>query len=233
MTSMPREKDALPNDSIPSNDATDGAAASNGGASQKDEMSAGNDTSKRPASDAEIAHKADEMTARAYERSRERIMERFADKEVARDIVTLAGMTEIYCADHHDDALRTPSDSEAVRAGVYPARKIPRLCPECAAHTAQGHGLRRPACDVSRPRDRSHPPPHPDASELNVERPVSLPHFTLVGVIMRTGPLTGFLRRRTRGTELLRPKRVDASPCPARERTCGEEYLEAKFLEPK
>ena len=145
MTRMPREKDALPNDGIPSNDATDGAAASNGGASQKDEMSAGNDTSKRPASDAEIARKADEMTARAYERSRERIMERFADKEVARDIVTLAGMTEIYCADHHDDALRTPYDSEAVRAGVYPARKIPRLCPECAAHTRYGE-VRRALC---------------------------------------------------------------------------------------
>ena len=129
MTSMPCEKDALPNDGILSDD----AAASNDG------------VPKRLASDAEIAHKADEMTARAYERSRDRIMERFADKEVARDIVTLAGMTEIYCADHHDDALRTPYDSEAVRAGVYPARKIPRLCPECAAHTRYGE-VRRALC---------------------------------------------------------------------------------------
>ena len=96
-------------------------------------------------SNVDAVRKSDEMTARAYERHRDRIMERFADKEVARDIVTLAGMTEIYCADHHDDALRTPFESEAVRVGVYPARKIPRLCPECAAHTRYGE-VRRALC---------------------------------------------------------------------------------------
>lgn len=114
-------------------------------AAQTEDSAPGPAAPDKPGFDVEAARKADEMTARAYERSRERIMERFADKEVARDIVTLAGMTEIYCADHHDDALRTPYESEAVRAGVYPARKIPRLCPECAAHTRYGE-VRRALC---------------------------------------------------------------------------------------
>lgn len=112
---------------------------------QPSDSSASQAPSEQPAFDAQAARRADEMTARAYERSRERIMARFEDKEVARDIVTLAGMTEIYCADHHDDSLRTPYESEAVRAGVYPAHKIPRLCPECAAHTRYGE-VRRALC---------------------------------------------------------------------------------------
>lgn len=112
---------------------------------QPSDSSASQAPSEQPTFDAQAARKADEMTARAYERSRERIMARFEDKEVARDIVTLAGMTEIYCADHHVDSLRTPYESEAVRAGVYPARKIPRLCPECAAHTRYGE-VRRALC---------------------------------------------------------------------------------------
>ncbi len=88
---------------------------------------------------------ADETIARVYECKREHILERFTHTDVARDIVTLGGMTEIYCADHHDDALRTPFTSEAVDAGVYPARKIPRLCPECAAHLRYGE-VRRALC---------------------------------------------------------------------------------------
>ncbi len=100
---------------------------------------------RRPEDDALAAQKADAMAARAYERQRDRIMERFAQKEVARDIVTLGGMTEIYCADHHDEALRTPFRSEAVAAGVYPDRKIPRLCPQCAAHLRYGE-VRRALC---------------------------------------------------------------------------------------
>lgn len=106
-----------------------------------------------PEDEAAIAQKADAMAARAWERQREKILGRLADKEVARDVATLAGMTEIYCADHHDAALREPFTSEAVSAGVYPARKIPRLCPECAAHLRYGEVRRalcrrepRPAC---------------------------------------------------------------------------------------
>ncbi len=92
-----------------------------------------------------IIQKADAMTARAYKHQREHIMERFAQRDVARDIVTLGGMTEIYCADHHDEALRVPFESEAVKAMVYPRRKIPRLCPECAAHLRYGE-VRRALC---------------------------------------------------------------------------------------
>lgn len=89
--------------------------------------------------------KTDAMVARAYERQRERILERFSQKDVARDIVTLGGMTEIYCADHHAAAARSPHESEAVAAGVYPTRKIPVLCPECSAHLRYGE-VRRALC---------------------------------------------------------------------------------------
>ena len=53
------------------------------------------------------------------------------------------GMTEIYCADHHDPSERVPFESEATKAGVYPTRKIPSLCPELRGASA----LRRnPPC---------------------------------------------------------------------------------------
>lgn len=91
---------------------------------------------------------ADELAERAYERLGGRIRARFADKAVARDIVTLAGMAEIYCADHHDESVRTPLSSEAAAAGVYPARKAVRLCPDCAAHVRYGE-VRRALCAKS------------------------------------------------------------------------------------
>ncbi len=101
----------------------------------------------------EAAEFANASAARFWERSRERIEERLADKEVARDVITLAGMTEIFCADHHDQSAREPFESEATKAGVYPTKKIPRLCPECAAHLRYGEVRRalcrrepRPAC---------------------------------------------------------------------------------------
>lgn len=81
----------------------------------------------------------------SYERLGERISEKFRCKDIARDIVTLAGMAEIYCADHHDDGLRVPFRSKAVEAGVYPARKVPRLCPDCAMHVRYGE-VRRALC---------------------------------------------------------------------------------------
>ena len=131
----------------------------------------------------------------SYERLGERISEKFRCKDIARDIVTLAGMAEIYCADHHDDGLRVPFRSKAVEAGVYPARKVPRLCPDCAMHVRYGevrralctrdprplepllcarrsglaahvHGIRRPARDVSRTRDRSDQAPDPNPPKL-------------------------------------------------------------------
>ena len=102
---------------------------------------------------AEVADAANAAAARAWGKSRERIMERLADKQVARDVVTLAGMTEIFCTDHHGAAARVPFESEATAAGIYPARKIPKLCPECAAHLRYGEVRRalcrrepRPAC---------------------------------------------------------------------------------------
>lgn len=88
------------------------------------------------------------LSERIFAAQRERILERFADKEVARDIVTLAGMTEIYCEDHHDDAVREPFSSRATLAGVYPARKQVRLCPDCAEHLRYGE-IRRALCTRS------------------------------------------------------------------------------------
>lgn len=81
---------------------------------------------------ADIAAAANQAAAKAWEKHRAHILNRIAEKEIARDIVTLAGMTEIYCADHHAAADRTPYESEATAVGMYPRHKIPRLCPECA-----------------------------------------------------------------------------------------------------
>lgn len=94
---------------------------------------------------ADIAAAANQATAKAWDKHRARILNRIAEKEIARDIVTLAGMTEIYCADHHAAADRTPYESEATAVGMYPQHKIPRLCPECAAHLRYGE-IRRALC---------------------------------------------------------------------------------------
>ena len=102
---------------------------------------------------ADIAAAANQAAAKAWDKHRARILNRIAEKEIARDIATLAGMTEIYCADHHAAADRTPYESEATAVGMYPQHKIPRLCPECAAHLRYGEVRRalcrrepRPAC---------------------------------------------------------------------------------------
>ena len=94
---------------------------------------------------ADIAAAANQAAAKAWDKHRARILSRIAEKEIARDIVTLAGMTEIYCADHHAAADRTPYESEATAVGMYPQHKIPRLCPECAAHLRYGE-IRRALC---------------------------------------------------------------------------------------
>ena len=94
---------------------------------------------------ADIAAAANQAAAKAWDKHRARILNRIAEKEIARDIVTLAGMTEIYCADHHAAADRTPYESEATAVGMYPQHKIPRLCPECAAHLRYGE-IRRALC---------------------------------------------------------------------------------------
>ena len=94
---------------------------------------------------ADIAAAANQAAAKAWDKNRARILSRIAEKEIARDIVTLAGMTEIYCADHHAAADRTPYESEATAVGMYPQHKIPRLCPECAAHLRYGE-IRRALC---------------------------------------------------------------------------------------
>lgn len=93
----------------------------------------------------DIAAAANQAAAKAWNKHRARILNRIAEKEIARDIVTLAGMTEIYCADHHAAADRTPYESEATAVGMYPQHKIPRLCPECAAHLRYGE-IRRALC---------------------------------------------------------------------------------------
>lgn len=94
---------------------------------------------------ADIAAAANQAAAKAWDKHRARILNRIAEKEIARDIVTLAGMTEIYCADYHAAADRTPYESEATAVGMYPQHKIPRLCPECAAHLRYGE-IRRALC---------------------------------------------------------------------------------------
>ena len=94
---------------------------------------------------ADIAAAANQAAAKAWDKHRARILNRIAEKEIARDIVTLAGMTEIYCADHHAAADRTPYEGEATAVGMYPQHKIPRLCPECAAHLRYGE-IRRALC---------------------------------------------------------------------------------------
>ena len=94
---------------------------------------------------ADIAAAANQAAAKAWDKHRARILNRIAEKEIARDIVTLAGMTEIYCADHHAAADRTSYESEATAVGMYPQHKIPRLCPECAAHLRYGE-IRRALC---------------------------------------------------------------------------------------
>ena len=94
---------------------------------------------------ADIAAAANQAASKAWDKHRARILNRIAEKEIARDIVTLAGMTEIFCADHHAAADRTPYESEATAVGMYPQHKIPRLCPECAAHLRYGE-IRRALC---------------------------------------------------------------------------------------
>ena len=94
---------------------------------------------------ADIAAAANQAASKAWDKHRARILNRIVEKEIARDIVTLAGMTEIYCADHHAAADRTPYESEATAVGMYPQHKIPRLCPECAAHLRYGE-IRRALC---------------------------------------------------------------------------------------
>ncbi|MEE8715535.1 MAG: nitrous oxide-stimulated promoter family protein [Coriobacteriales bacterium] len=68
-----------------------------------------------------------------------------ANPVMARDIVTLARMTEIYCAGHHRKADRVPYDSVAVRAGAFGSAKVPLLCPDCAEHMRYGE-QRRALC---------------------------------------------------------------------------------------
>ena len=72
-------------------------------------------------------------------------------------------MTQIWCADHHDDALRTPYEGLGARAGVYKPGKLPRLCPECAAHLEYGEA-RRALC----PKD---PKPSCHACDVHCYKP--------------------------------------------------------------
>ena len=79
------------------------------------------------------------------ERRRARLHERLTDPAIARDVQTLGGMVQIWCADHHDDATRAPYTGLGVQEGCYAPRRIPRLCPECAAHLEYGE-TRRALC---------------------------------------------------------------------------------------
>lgn len=120
---------------------------------EPDARQAGKTAGAPEVDEASAASAANQAAARAWNRSRTKLLERLSDKDVARDVVTLAGMTEIYCADHHAENDRKPFESEATKARIYPARKIPSLCPECAAHLRYGEVRRalcrrepRPAC---------------------------------------------------------------------------------------
>ena len=129
--------------------AVDTAASSTAAASSAEANPAAAETAAKPHASrldgADIAAAANQAAAKAWDKHRARILNRIAEKEIARDIVTLAGMTEIYCADHHAATDRTPYESEATAVGMYPQHKIPRLCPECAAHLRYGE-IRRALC---------------------------------------------------------------------------------------
>ena len=78
--------------------------------------------------------------------ARQRYKAALADPVVRDEMATLAFMTEIYCAAHHEG--RLPYESEGVRAGIFEdAHHLPLLCEECAAHTRYGEA-RRALCPL-------------------------------------------------------------------------------------
>lgn len=95
-------------------------------------------------------------TDRALPRLRE-------DRERARDCQTLGGMVQIYCADHHAADNRAPYVGLGVQAGCYAPKRVPHLCPECAAHLEYGE-LRRALC----PKD---PKPSCHACDIHCYKP--------------------------------------------------------------
>ena len=97
---------------------------------------------------ADIAAAANHAAAKAWGKHRARILNRIAE-EIARDIVTLAGMTEIYCADHHAAADRTPYESEATAVGMYPQQKIRAFAPN-APHICATAKFAEHCADASR-----------------------------------------------------------------------------------
>lgn len=65
----------------------------------------------------------------------ERFAQRMSDKQVARDITTLADFIQIWCDGHHRSASRSRAATDGASLGVYGA-KCPTLCDECEAHLA-------------------------------------------------------------------------------------------------
>lgn len=123
---------------------------------------AGTSATQAPAANAPAVDVSATGASPADARSRS-LHERLQDPVIARDCRTLGGMTQIWCADHHDDALRTPYEGLGARAGVYKPGKLPRLCPECAAHLEYGEA-RRALC----PKD---PKPSCHACDVHCYKP--------------------------------------------------------------
>ena len=73
---------------------------------------------EREQAGSDASAQAEDMTPEQRREYRRRLAE---VPHVAQDVVTLARMTEIWCADHHARADRLPYDSEAVRAGAFSA----------------------------------------------------------------------------------------------------------------
>ena len=101
---------------------------------------AGTSATQAPAANAPAVDVSATGASPADARSRS-LHERLQDPVIARDCRTLGGMTQVWCADHHDDALRTPYEGDwaPARASTSPASS-----PACAPSVRRTWSTARP-----------------------------------------------------------------------------------------